>query len=71
MSYSLLDYIKFKLNCFRYWLGFRTAKEHWKDGFDYAMEELLAGREPITGSYDIAEFDAGIKEAKLQYFRNR
>jgi hypothetical protein len=71
MSYTLLNYIKFKLNCFRYWLGFRTAEEHCKDGFDYAMEEMLAGREPITGSFDIDEFDAGIEEAKRQFCRNR
>jgi len=71
MSYSFLDYLKFKLNCFRYWLGFRTAQEHWQDGFDYAVEEMLAGREPIIGSFDIDEFDAGIKEAKRQYWRKR
>ena len=71
MPYSLLNYSIFKLNCFRYWLGFRTTEEHWHDGFDYAMEELFAGREPITGSFDIDEFDEGIEAAKRQYWRNR
>jgi hypothetical protein len=65
-----LLFIREMMHNFLHWLGFCTAEERWWNGYKYAIEELLEGRQPVECMLDRNEFDQGIEEAIRDYKQN-